>query len=177
MHADPVHGSCMWESAGSWSSPNAVKQSQKLLCTIKRARSLEKLYAFSSFYFQSFYVGTSSTFGIQSFYVQSFYIQSSTFSHLRSVIYVQSFMFSRSTLHRTILKTFLMSQVRFNNFVWLCDWLLAKKIAKVGHLKIRSVGIGPFSLSSHDKSTVSLMRGNFLSLISPGSFQVVSFAT
>ena len=28
-------------------SPNAVKQSQKLLCTIKRARSLEKLYAWT----------------------------------------------------------------------------------------------------------------------------------
>ena len=44
MHADACNFHALWESAGSWLSLNAVKQSQELLCTIKRARSLEKLY-------------------------------------------------------------------------------------------------------------------------------------
>ena len=44
MPADACNFHALWESAGSWLSPNAFKWFQKILCTIKRARSLENLY-------------------------------------------------------------------------------------------------------------------------------------
>ena len=42
VHACNFHA--LWESAGSWLSLNAFKWSQKILFTIKRARSLKNLY-------------------------------------------------------------------------------------------------------------------------------------
>ena len=47
MQTQSMEVACMhalWESTCSWLSPNVVKQSQKIQCTEKGARSLEKLY-------------------------------------------------------------------------------------------------------------------------------------
>ena len=43
MHADAWNFHALWESAGSWLSPNGFKWSQKILCTIKRAPSRKPL--------------------------------------------------------------------------------------------------------------------------------------